>query len=163
MSAAMPHVCSNFHVGLGLNNAKLCGCILVDIVDQRQYLARFPAAFDAVKSGALPRCVLTHMAAVPRRTSLIRPNIEVQSLIFLPSRACSTPSTMWGCLLTFLRTTLSSRRVPPAHQHCYFSRPPIGSQQSASAPPATAFPKPHPGPWPPAPCTLQCSPAISKI
>lgn len=30
---------------------QLCGCILVGIVDQREYLAKFPAAFDAVKSG----------------------------------------------------------------------------------------------------------------
>ncbi|KAL4438699.1 hypothetical protein ABPG77_006303 [Micractinium sp. CCAP 211/92] len=37
------------HIGLGINNAKLCGCILVPIVDQREYLARFPAAFEAVK------------------------------------------------------------------------------------------------------------------
>ncbi|KAL4440114.1 hypothetical protein ABPG75_003115 [Micractinium tetrahymenae] len=40
---------SRVHVGLGINNAKLCGCILVPIVDQREYLAKFPAAFQAVK------------------------------------------------------------------------------------------------------------------
>lgn len=33
--------------------AKLAGCILVPIVDQREYLAKFPAAFEQVEGGAL--------------------------------------------------------------------------------------------------------------
>ncbi|KAI3431611.1 hypothetical protein D9Q98_004660 [Chlorella vulgaris] len=37
-------------LGVGINNAKVCGCILVGIVDQREYLAQFPAAFAAVES-----------------------------------------------------------------------------------------------------------------
>ncbi|EFN52791.1 hypothetical protein CHLNCDRAFT_138435 [Chlorella variabilis] len=37
---------SNVYIGVGLNNAKLCGCILVPIIDQREYLAKFPAAFE---------------------------------------------------------------------------------------------------------------------
>ncbi|PRW39302.1 Palmitoyl-monogalactosyldiacylglycerol delta-7 chloroplastic [Chlorella sorokiniana] len=39
----------NVQVGVGINNAKLCGCILVPIVDQREFLAQFPAAFEVVK------------------------------------------------------------------------------------------------------------------
>lgn len=38
-------------IGVGINNLKLCGCILVPIVDAREYLSRFPAAFEAVKGG----------------------------------------------------------------------------------------------------------------
>lgn len=41
---------SNVYIGVGLNNAKLCGCILVPIIDQREYLAKFPAAFEEVES-----------------------------------------------------------------------------------------------------------------
>lgn len=41
---------AHLHIGLGINNAKLCGCILVGIVDHREYLAKFPAAFEQVKS-----------------------------------------------------------------------------------------------------------------
>jgi hypothetical protein len=47
--------CSNVRIGVGINNAKLCGCILVPLVDQREYLARFPQAFEAVKSGTWRR------------------------------------------------------------------------------------------------------------
>ena len=35
-------------------SAPTVGCILVPIVDQREYLAKFPAAFEAVKAGELP-------------------------------------------------------------------------------------------------------------
>lgn len=34
-----------------LTNPHPAGCILVPIVDQREYLAKFPAAFEAVKGG----------------------------------------------------------------------------------------------------------------
>ena len=38
-------------MGLGMNNNKLCGCINIGIVDAREYLGNFSAAFSAVKSG----------------------------------------------------------------------------------------------------------------
>jgi hypothetical protein len=37
--------------GVGINNAKVSGSILIPIVDHREYLAKFPAAFEAVKGG----------------------------------------------------------------------------------------------------------------
>ncbi|GAB4813506.1 hypothetical protein N2152v2_000552 [Parachlorella kessleri] len=41
---------SNIRTGVGINNAKVSGSILIPIVDHREFLAEFPAAFAQVKS-----------------------------------------------------------------------------------------------------------------
>ena len=36
-----PELRGRLKLGLGINNSKLCGCILVDVLDYNEYLSKF--------------------------------------------------------------------------------------------------------------------------
>ena len=51
---------SNIRMGVGINNAKVSGSILIPIVDHREFLAEFPAAFEQIKSGEICCAGVSH-------------------------------------------------------------------------------------------------------
>jgi hypothetical protein len=50
IAQARPELAGRVRLGLGINNSKLCGCVLIDIVDYDEYLAEFEPLWPQVRA-----------------------------------------------------------------------------------------------------------------
>jgi hypothetical protein len=87
-----PDLPSRVKLGLGINNSKLCGCVLIDIVDYNEYLAAFAPLWPSVCG--MPACSVPALP-VPARlllhpicVFLLPPNrpAYASAVSFLPAR-----------------------------------------------------------------------------
>ncbi|KAI3426387.1 hypothetical protein D9Q98_008758 [Chlorella vulgaris] len=49
IAQARPELAGRVRLGLGINNSKLCGCVLIDIVDYDEYLAEFEPRWPQIE------------------------------------------------------------------------------------------------------------------
>ena len=85
LARGRPDLPSRVKLGLGINNSKLCGCVLIDIVDYNEYLAAFAPLWPSVCVPAclLRACTASLCAALP--CAVQRPNWPAHASAALPA------------------------------------------------------------------------------